>query len=160
LTALGITLKEGETAADSSSIAVRYAVAASEAFANGEKRKGILLSIAAKAAKLLEAIGLGGLIPLEYADAAAKGASAAATWALLAPIGLLLLAIGGLVGVIALVITSFKALSDAYNADAIAAEKAREEAKSLADAYNEVKEKYEELKQTIADYKDAQDAID
>ena len=56
--------------------------------------------------------------------------------------------------------SNFSEISNAYNADAIAAEKAREEAKSLADAYASVKEKYDELKQSITDYKDAQDAID
>ena len=60
-----------------------------------------------------------------------------------------------LVAIVVMTVAGIKALADAYNADAIAAEKAREEAKNLADAYNEVKEKYEELKQSITDYKDA-----
>ena len=159
-TALGITLKEGETFAETKRRSVQLAGLAAEKLANGEKSKGIALALSAKAAAILEAVGLGALIPAKYANATASGTAAAAEMAMLWPIGLLVLAIGGLIVVIALVVTAIKGMINAYNADAIAAEKAAKSAADLAETYNKVKQAYEELKKSIEDYQNAQDAID
>jgi hypothetical protein len=96
LQALGITLAEGETVAESAKTSVKLGAAAAEAFANGHKKTGIALALSAKAASLLEAVGLGALIPVKYADAVASGTAGAATMAMLWPIGLLMLAVGAL----------------------------------------------------------------
>lgn len=56
---------------------------------------------------------------------------------------------------IAAVVIVVKQQIDAYNADAIAAEKAAEKTLELKEAYEETKSAAEKLKQTISDYSDA-----
>ena len=157
--ALGITLAKDEIITENSKTSAKLGAAAAEALSNGHKRTGILLSLSAKAAHLLEAVGLGALIPIKYADAVASGTAGAATMAMIWPIGLLALAIGALIATIIILVAAFKSISNAYNADAIAAKKAKENAKALADTYSEVKDKYEELKNSLADYQESQNAI-
>ena len=69
----------------------------------------------------------------------------------------------GTVALIAVVIigliASIKALINWYNKDARAAEKSAENAKKLAEAYNEAKTAAEELKNTINDYNDSIEAM-
>lgn len=64
--------------------------------------------------------------------------------------------IAAVVGLIAVI----KALTNWYNADAIAAKEAAKEAEELKKAYEETKQAYEDLKSSISDYHDAQTAID
>ena len=66
-----------------------------------------MLSLAAKAASILEAVGLGVLIPAKYADAVASGAAAAGTMAMIWPVGILMLAVLALVAVIWLIVKAF-----------------------------------------------------
>lgn len=126
---------------------------------NLKTSKAILLSTSMAAASMLEAIGISATVPAKIASAAASGSAAAAELAMLWPIGLLVAALAALAVGIFAVVKIIGALTDAYNADSIAAEKAREEAKALADSYSTIKEKYEELKKSIEDYHNAKNAI-
>lgn len=76
-----------------------------------------------------------------------------ALYTVLWPIGLVIAAIAGLVVVAKLV-------SDAINADAIAAEKAAETAQELGQAYEDAKNKHQELMDSITNYKEAEKALD
>ena len=167
LTAEQIALQRGEAVAKALNLNVDQLVNAELTkeniltnLGNMSKGKAIALSIAMKAASILEAVGLGALIPAKYADAAASAAAGAGTMAMLWPIGLLVLAIAGLVAVIAGLIAIFKALQNAYNADAIAAEKASKKARELTEDLGKTKEAYDALKKSIEDYDKAQNAID
>lgn len=62
---------------------------------------------------------------------------------------------GAVVAVIGLLIALTIHLSNEYNKDAIAAEKAAKHAKELANAYDEAKQKAQELKDTISNYSEA-----
>ena len=121
-------------------------------------------SIRNNAAKLLVAAGLKGEA---IAAAAASGGLAseaaaslmaatgtetfgAALWTLLWPIGLLMLALGALVGTIALVVKGFQWLESKSPAGQLRA--AEEEAKALTDALNDAKTKANELKSTFDNY--------
>ena len=84
---------------------------------------------------------------------AANGSLAVSMWTVLWPIGLVIAAIAGLVVVAKLV-------SDAINADAIAAEKAAETAQELGQAYEDAKNKHQELMDSITNYKEAEKALD
>lgn len=160
LTQLGVIAYDSEGKAILGTNAIKLAEAALIAKEHGLKGKSIMLALSAKAAYILEAVGLGALIPAKIADATASNLAAAGELAMLWPIGLLIAALALLaVGIVA-VIAVVKAITDAYNADAIAAENARKEAEALAETYNKVKQAYEDLKKSIEDYQNAQNAID
>ena len=61
----------------------------------------------------------------------------------------------GIAAAVAAVVVVVKQQINAYNADAIAAEKAAEKTLELKEAYEETKKAAEEFKQTISDYSDA-----
>ena len=65
------------------------------------------------------------------------------------------LVIAAIVAIVGLVAAGIKALSDAYHADAIAAEEAAKSAKNLNKEYQELKTSVDEFKNAISDYKDA-----
>ena len=102
-------------------------------------------------------------------DAAAAAGSTAAAGGRVAQLGwweftLVLLAV---VAVVAVVIGTFAGLiaiaqsvADAYNADAIAAEKAAETARALGDAYTEAANKYQNMIDTMDQYTSARAALD
>ena len=129
--------------------------------------------VAASAATLFGAKVKAGATAVELGDAAAKSTNTVATWLLnlaqsalngtalssLVIFGLLLAALLVVVGVVALLVVGIKALVNWWNQDAIAAEKAAEKAKELAEAYQNTKQAYEDLKSSIADYEEAQNAI-
>lgn len=109
-----------------------------------------------------------GAAPVAGAATAAAGSTAAAggTAAQLGwwPFTLIMLAV---VAAVALVVAAFTGLmavaqgiADAYNADAIAAEKAAATARSLASAYGEAQEKYNSMIETMDNYSSARDALD
>lgn len=74
-------------------------------------------------------------------------------WPYLAIMAALAIAITGVVLVV-------NALSDAYNAEAIAAERANKELKEQQDNLEETKNKYQELTAAIEDYKESESALD
>lgn len=98
------------------------------------------------------AIGLGLISKGNYDVAKSAGTAGAALWGaywpLLAIIGALTIAIVGLV-------KSCIDLHNWYHQDATAAAEASERAQELAEAYNEAKQKAEELKTTLSDYNNA-----
>jgi len=105
----------------------------------GSSIKGIATQLPILSAKL-------GLVE---AEAVKAGTAGIAAWGpLLLYIGLLVVAIGGLVA-------SCKGLSDWFHQDATAAAEAAEKAQELTEAYNEAKQKAEELKNTLSDYSGA-----
>lgn len=76
------------------------------------------------------------------------------------PIIAIFLAIVAAVALVTAAIAGIKALSDIYNADAIAAEKAAETARALGNAYTEAAEKYQNMIDTMDQYQSARDALD
>lgn len=102
-------------------------------------------------------------------NAAAAAGSMAAAGGRVAQLGwweftLVLLAV---VAVVALVVGTFaeliavaQSVADAYNADAIAAEKAAETARALGDAYTEAANKYQNMIDTMDQYTSARAALD
>ena len=106
--------------------------------------------------------------PVAGAAAGAAGGTAAAggvaaqlgwwpfTLVLLAVVAAVALVVGAFVGLINIA----QSLSDAYNADAIAAEKAAETARALGDAYTEAANKYQNMIDTMDQYTSARAALD
>lgn len=88
------------------------------------------------------------------AEGAAAGTAVQLAWW---QITLIMLAI---VAAVTAVIVVFKLLSNAYNKDKIAAEKAAKAAATLAEQYDKIKASYEEMIKAISNYKEAEDALD
>ena len=80
-----------------------------------------------------------------------------ALWAALWPIALVAAAVAA---AIAILVVAINAISDAYNKDALAAERAEESARNLADAYNTAKTEYEEMISAMEAYQTARDGLD
>lgn len=102
----------------------------------------------------------GGINTLAVAfKTAGKSGAAAGTAVQLAwwQITLIMLAI---VAAVTAVIVVFKLLSNVYNKDKIAAEKAAKAAATLAEQYDKVKASYEEMIKAISNHKEAEDALD
>lgn len=76
------------------------------------------------------------------------------------PIVVVMLAIAAAVALVIGVMAGIQALSNIYNADAIAAEQAAEAARNLASAYGEAQEKYNSMIQTMDNYSSARAALD
>lgn len=103
----------------------------------------------------------GGASAAAGGTAAAGGVAAQLGWwpftlVLLAVVAVVALVVGAFVGLINIA----QSLSDAYNADAIAAEKAAETARALGDAYTEAANKYQNMIDTMDQYTSARAALD
>lgn len=122
------------------------------------KGKAIALSVSYKAAKILETMTTAMGIPVKYADATASAAAAGATYAMIWPIGLLMLAVAALVLIIWGLIAAFKAIQASTPEAKFAA--AKEELNALNSTLEETTSKFEELQQTIEDYQDSYDALE
>ena len=129
--------------------------------------KKSLADLSAAASAILQAVGLGGLIPVKAAETAATVAQTGANvglmasmWPILLVTLLIVAAIGTLVAIFAGLKAIVEAVSNAYNADAIAAENAENAAKNLGEAYNECKQEYEDMVAAMENYKSARDALD
>lgn len=140
--------------------AVIMAVGMSVGMLTSAFNKNNLASMAAMVQSAATSMGMVGLS--ESAKAAALGFKAgelsaiefgAALWTTLWPIGLVLAAIAALVAII-------YAAVQAYNADAIAAEKAAKVAQNLAASNEEVINTYNELKQSFSAYDTAKAALE
>ena len=130
-------------------------------------KKQTVEQLAGLSASILQAFGLGGLAAAETTTAIATGGLTAATasfgatlWTVLWPIGLVMLAIAALIGVIAGIVAIIGSLSDAYNADAIAAENAATAAKNLGEQYGECKSEYEDMISAMENYQSARDGLE
>lgn len=98
----------------------------------------------------------GGLGTVGTVGAASGTAIQIAFW----PIVVVMLAIAAAVALVVGVMAGIQALSNIYNADAIAAEQAAEAARNLASAYGEAQEKYNSMIQTMDNYSSARAALD
>lgn len=68
--------------------------------------------------------------------------------------------IAALAALITVIVKVSRALSDAYNKDAIAAERAEASARALSEAYNEAKQSYEDMIAAMDEYKSARESLD
>lgn len=72
---------------------------------------------------------------------------------------LIVAAIAALAAIITIVVKSIQGLINKYNEDAIAAERANQAAQELANAYNRVKQEYEDMISAMENYQSARDAL-
>ena len=114
-----------------------------------------------------------GLVGAKGAGTVVTGLLTAATWLqtfamnalnismspVLAITLILVAAMASLVAVFLLVSNAIKLVTDWYNKDAIAAEKATKRAKELGEQYNKTKQAYDELKNSLENYQTAYNAI-
>jgi hypothetical protein len=122
---------------------------------NMSKMQAIPLSIASAVAKKTEAAADSGNVAAKLAHAAANWVLTSSMPPLLVITLILVAAMAVLIAIIAAVVAVVKGLSDAYNADAIAAEKAAEAAEDLGKAAEKAKEKVDELKNSWSSYEEA-----
>lgn len=130
-------------------------------------REALGQKLANNAATLVEKLVKMGLLPAKYANITATVAETAANYGLqtsMLPVLIITLAITAailaLVAIIWIIVSAVQALSDAYNADAIAAEKAKAVAEDLAESYKAIKQEYEDMVSAMEEYKTARDALD
>ena len=121
--------------------------------------KNLLIKGVAISAKWMETMATKLQTSAIWGEVAAKVASLAASAPLLAVTLLLVAAMVGLAAIVALVVAVVKGLSDAYNADSIAAEKAAAAAKGLAEAFDEAKAHYEDMVSSMEKYQTARDSL-
>ena len=88
----------------------------------------------------------------EAASIPVKYASGTAGWAALGPMLMFVAIAAAVVAAIVGIIALIKKLSDAYNADAIAAEKAKKAATEISEQWKEAKDRAEELRSTFDNY--------
>ena len=111
------------------------------------------------AAEKIEGAAIAGLIPKKLGLAAAEGVLNLALSDTLLIVLALVAAIAVVIAVGALIVGTIHAISDAYNADAIAASRAAEAAAQLTEKYNETKQAYDNLKASIEEYQTAEYAL-
>lgn len=130
-------------------------------------RQTMLQKLSLGAAMMVEKLARMGLLPAKFANIAATTTETGVNYGLQAsmlPILIITLAITAailvLVATIWIIVSAVQALSDAYNKDAIAAEKAKAVAEDLAESYKAIKQEYEDMVATMEEYKTARDALD
>ena len=116
-----------------------------------------LAEISLAAAKLLHIGGSSGVTAAEWAEAAAKEGSAAATWSLIWPIGVLMAAILALIAVIWLIVKAYQAWQE--NSPEGKLKTAKEELEKTTEAAENAKTAFEDLKTTIENYDSAIDSL-
>ena len=122
--------------------------------------KDMMQSFLNTKAKAGETAGRLGHVAALYAEAAAAMAANTALSPLLALTILFIATLAGVALAIVGVVAVFKALSDAYNADAIAAQKAREVANELAETYDNCKQHYQDMISAMSEYKEARKSLE
>ena len=144
---------EALTIAEGDDILVSEALGKQKQLLNLANALGITETEGLTVAQLKEAVSAKiaevGTLGFTKALLGAAAAELAALW----PLALIAAAIAALV-------VSYKLLDEAYNADAIAAQKAQENAQKLAETYQESSDKFNELKNTISNYQQARDGLD
>lgn len=156
---LTATLQAAETGSLVANIMAKKAASAEEGKLITQKLANVLATNLQTAGTKLQTAGLGASTKATWLQAVANKGLLASMPPLLAVTLLLAAAFAALVAIFAAVSAAAKLVSDWYNKDAIAAEKATEAASDLADAYKETKEAYDELKNSITAYQDAYNAI-
>ena len=159
--AINIFKDEGATGLEKFGAAISIITAAMSAYNSVTALSNTLLKSRAMAemtATLMTKLG----IAAKVSETGAVVANTAAWYA--NPIMWIALIIVGVVTALAALVAVIgavnKALADAYNADAIAAEKAENAAKNLGEAYNTVKQEYEDMIAAMENYQSARDALD
>lgn len=122
--------------------------------------KEIMQSFLSARAKTGETASRMGHVAALYAEAAAAIAANTALSPLLALTLLFVATLAGVALVIVGVVAAFKGLSDAYNADVIAAQKAHETARELSEAYDDCKQHYQDMINTMSEYKEARESLE
>ena len=112
-----------------------------------------LAMLGSASASIATALGFDGVAISAKVAAGGVGALWAALW----PIALIAAAVAA---AIALITVAIKAASDAYNADAIAAEKAAKAAEDLAKSHEEAKQTLEDLQSAFSQYDEAVAALE
>lgn len=112
-----------------------------------------LAMLGSASASIATALGFDGVAISAKVAAGGVGALWAALW----PIALIAAAVAA---AIALITVAVKAASDAYNADAIAAEKAAKAAEDLAKSHEEAKQTLEDLQSAFSQYDEAIAALE
>ncbi len=120
----------------------------------------MMQSILSAGAKTGETASRMGHVAALYAEAAAAIAANTALSPLLALTLLFVATLIGVAAIVAGIVIAFKALSDAYNADAIAAKKAHAVAKELSEAYDDCKQHYQDMINTMSQYKEARNSLE
>ena len=129
--------------------------AESEEEGNEEKQKKIALTLADIVVEKLATVAKGTGTAATIAQTIANIALQTSMSPLLVITLLLTAAILALAAIIIGVVVGIKALSDAYNKDAQAAQAAQEQVKSLENAYNDAKTAAENFKSTVSDWSEA-----
>ena len=124
------------------------------------EQASIVIAKVKAGATIKQAMAEAGLTSSLWAQVAAWIAAQTAMSPVLAITLLIVAAMAALAAVIAGVVIVVKAISNAYNADAIAAKKAAEAAKELADRYKTVKQEYEDMISTMENYQTAREGLD
>lgn len=148
-------------------IAVEQKEAVTKALEAKASELGRALTLKETLATIANTIAKKGETDSRGAGIVAKIADTVANWALQASMSPVLLitllltaAMIALTAIILTVVMAVKAITAAYNADANAAANAEAAAVSLAEAYKETKQAYEDLQAALADYKDGLTALE
>lgn len=148
-------------------IAVEQKEAVTKALEAKASELGRALTLKETLATIANTIAKKGETASRGAGIVAKIADTVANWALQASMSPVLLitllltaAMIALTAIILTVVMAVKAITAAYNADANAAANAEAAAASLAEAYKETKQAYEDLQAALADYKDGLTALE
>lgn len=128
---------------------------------NMEKTKDLTIAeIADAAAKQKSALQTGILTAGTKIYEAVTGKVVVGTLSFGAALGTVLVTMIAVTAAIVAVVAILKLAYDEYNKDAIAAEKAAETAQNLAAAYNEIKQEYESMIETMEQYQTAREGLD
>lgn len=148
-------------------IAVEQKEAVTKALEAKASELGRALTLKETLATIANTIAKKGETDSRGAGIVAKIADTVANWALQASMSPVLLitllltaAMIALTAIILTVVMAVKAITAAYNADANAAANAEAAAISLAEAYKETKQAYEDLQAALADYQDGLTALE
>lgn len=148
-------------------IAVEQKEAVTKALEAKASELGRALTLKETLATIANTIAKKGETDSRGAGIVAKIADTVANWALQASMSPVLLitllltaAMIALTAIILTVVMAVKAITAAYNADANAAANAEAAAASLAEAYKETKQAYEDLQAALADYQDGLTALE
>lgn len=115
----------------------------------------IAISALSKGAKLSEALATAGLTSAEWAQVAANLGLQASMWPVLLITLAVVAAFAVLVAIIVGVVSIVNMLSDAYNADAIAAAEANKQAELMAEKYKTLTEEANKFKEAVTGYEEA-----
>lgn len=164
---LTTTSDKEATLAAAANLAVKKGLTTEEnkqAFVEGiltaQKNKGVIAALASKFATWMETGAKSGNTLATIAQTVANWGLLASMPPLLAVSLVFLAALAALALIIWGVVSAVEAITNAYNADAIAAENAETAAKNLAEAYKTTKQEYEDMIAAMENYQSAREGLD